>query len=241
MIYEGVKSGAISIFFTFIHKSGKCCTLKDNIQFKAYVDHNIVVKFNLAASIMHRQTSIQSIIFQQMDTKKEIPFLLAPALYVLNKHSKGRVGMLALFKTLYFADRYHLAKYGRQITKDSYIAMGNGPVPSRLYDYIKGVAGKNTVPIEEEFLEELKKYITVEYPYVIPLSLQDMAFLSRNQIESLEKGLEICQGKSFSELSEMSHDSAWHSAISNTEMSILEMAKAGGANEQMIRYINAVN
>lgn len=176
-----------------------------------------------------------------MDTTKEIPFLLAPVLYVLNRHPNGRVGMLELFKTLYFADRYHLGKYGRPITKDSYIAMTNGPVPSRLYDYIKGVAGRNTVPIQEEFLQELKRYITVDKHYVIPVCPANMTFLSKNQIESLENGLQICRGKSFDELSKMSHDSAWHSAYLNSEMSLIEMAKAEGANDSMVRYINSVN
>ena len=43
-----------------------------------------------------------------------------------------------LSKVLFFADRDHLRMYGRPILGDSYIAMDNGPVPSRVYDIVKG-------------------------------------------------------------------------------------------------------
>lgn len=43
--------------------------------------------------------------------------------------------------TLYFAEKIHLAKYVRPVTKDFYIAMRRGPVPSNLYDLIKIVRG----------------------------------------------------------------------------------------------------
>src|SRR5687768_15230857 len=43
-----------------------------------------------------------------------------------------------LAKVMFFADRDHLRAYGRPVTGESYIAMANGPVPSRTYDIIKG-------------------------------------------------------------------------------------------------------
>jgi uncharacterized phage-associated protein len=41
-----------------------------------------------------------------------------------------------LSKVLFFADRNHLRAYGRPITGDSYIAMVDGPVPSRSFSAI---------------------------------------------------------------------------------------------------------
>src|SRR5947208_11944301 len=40
-------------------------------------------------------------------------------------------------KVLFFADRNHLRDYGRPVTGDLYIAMADGPVPSRAYDVLK--------------------------------------------------------------------------------------------------------
>lgn len=42
----------------------------------------------------------------------------------------GSINKLQALKLIFFADRYHLRKYGRLITNDNYIAMEHGPVPS---------------------------------------------------------------------------------------------------------------
>ena len=43
---------------------------------------------------------------------------------------------LKLVKLLYFADKYHLLKYGRQISGDSYFALPYGPIPSGALDIL---------------------------------------------------------------------------------------------------------
>lgn len=42
----------------------------------------------------------------------------------------GEISKLKALKLVFFADRYHLRKYGRPITNDQYWAMRLGPVPS---------------------------------------------------------------------------------------------------------------
>jgi len=171
-----------------------------------------------------------------MDRTRDIELLLSPALYILTR--MGKVGKHKLFKLLYFADKDHLRRFGRPITGDIYIAMINGPVPSRLYDYIKGVAGKNTIPIPDDFLDELRKNIAfVEPYYVIALRKFNDDFLSPNQIKSLDYSIETYGNKSFDELTHISHDQAWSSATRNTEIEVLEIAKDAGVNELMLQYI----
>jgi uncharacterized phage-associated protein len=46
----------------------------------------------------------------------------------------GKINKMKALKLLYFADRYHLRKYGRTISNDEYFAMGYGPVPSGAKD-----------------------------------------------------------------------------------------------------------
>lgn len=46
----------------------------------------------------------------------------------------GTINRMKALKLVYFADRYHLRKYGRLITNDTYFAMDNGPVASAAKD-----------------------------------------------------------------------------------------------------------
>jgi uncharacterized phage-associated protein len=167
----------------------------------------------------------------------DISRILAPALYILNK-TGNKLNKQKLFKILYFADKDHIAKYGRTFSGEPYIAMANGPVPSRLYDYIKIVEGKNKFPIPQDFIDEVNAHLGVEDPYwVLSLSNVNMDFLSRSAIKSLDDSIEKYKNKSFSELSDLSHDNAWKAASQNTEISVIEIARDAGANEEMISYI----
>jgi uncharacterized phage-associated protein len=46
----------------------------------------------------------------------------------------GQINKMKALKLVFFADRYHLRKYGRLITNDNYVAMQQGPVPSATKD-----------------------------------------------------------------------------------------------------------
>ena len=48
------------------------------------------------------------------------------ALAYFAEKSGGTINRLKGLKLIYFADRYHLRKYGRLITNDTYFAMDNG-------------------------------------------------------------------------------------------------------------------
>jgi len=48
--------------------------------------------------------------------------------------SDGTINRMKALKLVYFADKYHLRKYGRLITNDTYFAMDNGPVASGAKD-----------------------------------------------------------------------------------------------------------
>jgi len=49
----------------------------------------------------------------------------------------GRTDKIKIVKLLYFADKYHLIKYGRTITNDEYWAMPHGPVGSNAKDVLE--------------------------------------------------------------------------------------------------------
>lgn len=52
------------------------------------------------------------------------------ALNFMARQSGGRISRLKALKLLFFADRYHLRKYGRTVSGCTYYAMTHGPVAS---------------------------------------------------------------------------------------------------------------
>ena len=56
------------------------------------------------------------------------------ALNFLARQAGGSLHKLKALKLVYFADRYHLRRYGRPVIGDEYLAMEYGPVPSNTKD-----------------------------------------------------------------------------------------------------------
>ena len=56
------------------------------------------------------------------------------ALNFFANKSQGRINKMKAIKLIFFADRYHLRKYGRPIIGDRYVAMPYGPVASQAKD-----------------------------------------------------------------------------------------------------------
>ena len=75
------------------------------------------------------------------------------ALNHLASKGVGKVNKMKALKLIYFADRYHLRKYGRLITNDTYFAMNYGPVPSGVKDIAEG----------SEFLGEKEREYSSQY------------------------------------------------------------------------------
>lgn len=81
----------------------------------------------------------------------------------------GRINKMKALKLVFFADRYHVRKYGRLLTNDSYMAMEHGPVPSKTKD----IAESN------DYLEDsIKNYS--EY-FVDPIN--NLALRSKSEVD----------------------------------------------------------
>jgi uncharacterized phage-associated protein len=75
-----------------------------------------------------------------MKTKVAFGFNYRKATQALNHFALkqgGKINKMKALKLIYFADRYHLRKYGRLITNDNYVAMDNGAVPSSTRDILE--------------------------------------------------------------------------------------------------------
>lgn len=153
-------------------------------------------------------------------------------LYIISKMG-GKVDMHKIFKTLYFADMMHLSKYGRSVTGDVYIAMEYGPVPSKTDDIFKAVRGDSYFPAGE-----LAEYFHFVNKYVVANSREcDLDWLSESDIECLDAAIEKCKGKSFDEITNMSHGLAWQNTARNREISVKDMLRENGETEEYVDYI----
>ena len=177
-----------------------------------------------------------------MTIEQEIAQIFAPCLYVLNK--TGKLSKHHISKILYFADKHHIAKYGRSLTGQKYVAMQNGPVPSQIYDFIKFVEGRSDGSFLGPYVQYIGDFIGfVPSYYVIAKKPADFDFLSVSAIKALDESIAKHGKSSFGARTDESHDSAWKDAWErpgkNKEMSLLEIAKSAGANSSMIDYIKA--
>ena len=117
-------------------------------------------------------------------------------------------------KALFFAEKAHLNRYGRPIVADTFIAMPNGPVPSTLYDFIKGDFGLSGDP--EGFKGALD---LASYPTILPRRECEAGVLSESDVECLDEAIAFCRVRGFGHLSQLTHqERAWAEALTNGPM-----------------------
>lgn len=117
-------------------------------------------------------------------------------LFLSNK-DKG-ISKMRLLKFLFFADLYHLQKYGRPIVGDRYVAMIKGPVLSEVYNMIK----------------HSRKDYEVEENIIFPKREADLNEFSKSDIEALEYAFNQYSQYTTEELSNLTHkEKCWINAI----------------------------
>jgi uncharacterized phage-associated protein len=172
------------------------------------------------------------------DESKAIATILYISNHLINQQDKRiNTDFHKIFKILYFADQKHLAKYGRPIVGDYYIAMNHGPVPSLIYDILKVVRGDSIFSDEKGY----GAIFDVKGHYVYPKQEPDMDEFSESDIECINESMEENKALSFEILKNKSHDRAYCKATKDDKISISEMAKVAGADEGMLSYIRILS
>lgn len=119
-----------------------------------------------------------------MDRLK-LPFDYRKSTQALNffaTEAGGQINKMKALKLVFLADRYHLRKYGRLITNDSYVAMQHGPVPSTTKD----IAESN------DYLDKIPRDYSLGY--IVPtnnlvlksMDGPDISVFSKSDIEVLK-------------------------------------------------------
>lgn len=169
-----------------------------------------------------------------MNLSDKVSVTVNSLLYILNKLG-GNADFHKVFKILYFAEREHLSIYGNLITENEYIAMNNGPVPSLAYDILKSLRGSGLL---QKYKDSFSPYFELKGEYSVKSKKEaDLDEFSESEIICLDNSIKLYSQKTFNQLTDESHDDAWNSANKDSEISVLEIAKSGGAKDEMIRYI----
>lgn len=114
-----------------------------------------------------------------------LPFQYKKATQALNYFALlegGSINKMKAIKLIFFADRYHLRKYGRPITNDEYLAMDFGPVNSGVKDIaeMSDFLGQQERTYASNFIQPAGQYDVKSIT-----SVEEKVF-SRTDLESLE-------------------------------------------------------
>ena len=129
--------------------------------------------------------------------------------------------MYHILKAVYFADQYHLERYGRQVNGNRFVALPYGPVPSEMYDFIKaartGIVPGFDVVDHDVYCDEAP----------------DLSWMSESDIEALDHAVDMVSKLDFGELKDKSHDDAYNSVGLNQTIPV-ESIVAGFENADLI-------
>lgn len=95
--------------------------------------------------------------------------------------SRKQISKLHALKLIFFADRYHLRKYGSSITNDEYWAMTYGPVASCVKDIIEF---KDEDQREKKYADKFIKKINNDH--IASINEIDNSVLSSTELEALQ-------------------------------------------------------
>lgn len=174
-------------------------------------------------------------------TDREKKELIEMVLYILNK--TGGTDIYHLMKILYFAEQKHLLEWGSKMVPDDFRAFEYGPVADHLFKAVHN-NDKYGKELPQLFLEAVQ-FAGDDAPNVLlPKRQPNMDWLSQATVECLDASIDENIGLSFGQLLSKSHDPAWQEAWENVQngnddhISPLSIAKAAGASDGLLEYIN---
>lgn len=155
-----------------------------------------------------------------MDMEK----ILEAIMYVASKVQDPTFHKIS--KMFWFADKLHTERYGFPLSEDTYHAMENGPVPSVIYDLMKLGAGKiqKMSGVETSMVRDAIG-VKTDGKTVVTKRAPNLDFLSEAEIECLNDAMRKHGFKSYKQLSNETHDSAWSSVALNGAIPFREIVK----------------
>jgi hypothetical protein len=150
----------------------------------------------------------------------KFPFHEGKAVEALALVAQVQPGLTPIYvsKIFFFAEKWHLNRYGRPIVADTYIAMPQGPVPSVIKDFIDQKWDWTSKP--EDFDTAIKIVRKRGLLRLLPgRRPPNLDVLSESDIECLKEAIAFCKDKTPDELSDLTHlEKAYRLAIANAPM-----------------------
>lgn len=135
----------------------------------------------------------------------QLSFSHRKAIQALNffaRSANGRINKMKALKLIYFADRYHLRKFGRPVTNDSYFAMPYGPVASQCLNLLNEKK-EFTAPAENKYRNRfLKRQDNLEFSSKAEV---EETVLSQTDLEALGYAWKVYSDKNEFQLAEETH------------------------------------
>lgn len=126
------------------------------------------------------------------------------AINFLTQQEGGQIDKLKLIKLVYFADRYHLRRYGRPMVNDAYMAMLLGPVGSSVKDIAEFSAFLDDT--ERKYASQyLKRGDAAHKNKVVSIADVDEDVFSQSELEALQFAYNEFGAKSASALVDITH------------------------------------
>jgi uncharacterized phage-associated protein len=127
------------------------------------------------------------------------------AMNYLARKKDGQINKMKALKLIYFADRYHIRKYGRPVLGDQYWAMKLGPVASHTLNTAELNPG-----LEKDCLQYAKAFIShpkgdIKMLNILSKDKVDLKVFSQSDIEALETAYKEFGDRDQFELAEISH------------------------------------
>jgi uncharacterized phage-associated protein len=184
-----------------------------------------ITSLRLVAAFLTRRRSEAKFAFNESKAVEALAF-------VANEHP----GFTPLFvsKVFFFAEKWHLNKYGRPIIADTYIAMPQGPVPSTIKNYIDQNWNWASPP------DGINDAIVIDRSGRLPKLMpgkrkSNFEILSTTDIQCLKDAIAFCADKDSDELSDITHfEKSWKEADPNQPMAYENFVDDDNPNKKEI-------
>jgi len=175
-------------------------------------------------------------------SQAEVQTLKAVLLYIIQNSRGDKRDVYGIVKTAYYAQLEHFVNYATPMFDDKIYALPFGPVPSRIYNILKVARGDSAsgAYLNDERLVAIASSIQFEDEFFYTAENPDMAYLSKSDIDCLNRAIAKVAGMTFSQIKWDTHGQEWQRAF-GTDAKILDnlsIAKEAGADKAHLDYLN---